>query len=302
MNSRRELPTAAQAEIRTGAIGRHESAPTRPVQRPVNMGDQSARVVNDPVLSDEMRQHVQEEPDKSKRAQEFLDRKGVRESISEAVHNNGTHGAEFISSRALCDIWHFLIAEFLDIIAPNIARNDISYIWENLLSIISVLVRIRWPDWHRFPSLFMEHMRDPILRRSDNDIPFEKSDLCDVALLGTHGEAFWNTQYLFHAITIVEGEPAEYPRSRPLPFLGKQREKLGQGSYGVVWKETIAPYHYLPLGHDNPKAVSACHPTCNPTNIYKEQGSGSAKSDGSSWRVSEGKEQSYQTQLDPFAT
>lgn len=256
-NLRQERP---MRNNRDGAVMRHESAPAQNRPRPVTVSDESARVHSDPVILDKVRKHDQQELDESlhinTKAQEFLKAHRIHSKISDAIHNRGHYRKEFVSPRVLCDIWRHLLARFLGIVVPIITEDDIHFIWKHLLSIISVLVKIDWNEWHRFHTLFIERMRDPNRQRLDKHIPFEHKDLCDTAFLGLRGEAFWNSQYLFYPILIAEGETAEYPRWQPLPFLHEESEKLGEGSYGAVWKEAIAPHQYWPKDHDSPRAVS----------------------------------------------
>ena len=75
---------------------------------------------------------------------------------------------------------------------------------------------------------------------SDDNLPFIKEEASK-----HFGDTFWDRQYIFCPV-ILKGQEEniykEHKQSCPLPFV-KEREKIGQGAYAIVYKVVIAKGH-----------------------------------------------------------
>jgi hypothetical protein len=191
----------------------------------------------------------------SNRASLFLKEHEILKKIEEAIYNRGNYGKDFVPEKALRDIWRHCLANFLNVLGSTPTSGDLNYIWENLLNILSILVLIRWKEWHIFPHIFLEGMRDREGPRLDKSIPFSLDYLLDESFLGDMGQAFYNQQYVFKPIMVEGGTAGEYPGWKRLPFIQSKSEELGQGSYGTVTKEAIAPYQFKPKDSEHPNTV-----------------------------------------------
>jgi hypothetical protein len=179
-------------------------------------------------------------------ASHFLECNDLHTKITmDFMCNREIEGEEFIPQKALRDIWRNRLRDFLSILGCRPNDEDLSYIQDNLLKILSILVAIEWAQWNKFPNIFLAPMKDPFARRLDKFIPFPLKDLEDDSFLGRRmGGKFWKAQSAFIPITIEEGEDKEYPARKRLPFIHSERVQLGTGNYGSVTKEVIAVHQF----------------------------------------------------------
>jgi hypothetical protein len=191
----------------------------------------------------------------SNRASLFLKEHEILKKIEDAIYNRGNYGKDFVPEKALCDIWHHYLKEFLNVLGITPYEEDLIYIWNNLLNILSILVVIRWKEWHRFSHIFLEPMRDPEPSRLDDSIPFPLDKLSDESFLGEMGPFFYSQQYTFKPIVVEEGKASDHPSWSRVPFIQIESEELGRGNYGVVTKEAIAPYQFKPKKAEHPNTV-----------------------------------------------
>jgi hypothetical protein len=180
------------------------------------------------------------------RANRFLEENDLHTKITmESMYNREIEGEEFIPQKALRDIWRNRLHEFLSILGCRPNDQDLRYIRDNLLKILSILVAIEWTEWNKFHNIFLVRVEDSFPRRSDESIPFPLNDLQDDSFLGRRmGGKFWKEQSAFIPIVIEEGLDKEYPARKRLPFIYSERKHLGTGSYGSVTKEVIAVHQF----------------------------------------------------------
>jgi hypothetical protein len=180
------------------------------------------------------------------RASQFLEENDLHTKITmDFMCNREIEGEEFIPQRALLDIWRNRLPDFLRILGCSPNDQNLGYIRDNLLKILSILVAIEWLEWNKFHLIFLAPMKDPFARRLDKSLPFPLNELVDDSFLGRRmGEKFWKMQYAFIPIVIEEGVEKGYPAWKRLPFIQSERKHLGTGIYGSVTKEVIAVHQF----------------------------------------------------------
>jgi hypothetical protein len=176
----------------------------------------------------------------------FLRENEIREKLELRTYNRECPAERFISLRSLEDIWTFDILErFLDTLEIDSDTDSVLYVRKNLIKILSILVAIRWDDWSRFESAFLDGGRRRL--REDSSLPFSLLALEDDTLLGkSFASNFLNAQYAYLPIVVEQGESKIYPRTRPLPFLKSMSTRIGAGGFGVVTKEVVACHQFKP--------------------------------------------------------
>lgn len=241
-----------------GANNRHESAPRaeRPSYTPQYAPLPESRSSPSSPLSGAGRLSPQLIlQDVNSKISAFLRQHRIREKIKNAIYNKGIYGKEFVSETDLHTIWDYRLQDFLGVLGKTLDDDDLLYIRENLLKILSILVAIGWSEWHRFYNVFLEPMKDHRRSRLDKSIPFDLDVLEHRSFLGDWGRNFRDNQYMFYPIMVEEGKALEYERWRPVPFILKEGEELGRGNYGVVRKEAIAAHQFLLENAERPKTV-----------------------------------------------
>jgi hypothetical protein len=156
----------------------------------------------------------------------------------------------FITEHSLRKIWNGgLLTGLLQVLGYDEDNGLVGDVLMNLIKTISILVSIRWDEWPRFAGIFLEYRDRAVLRhdRKDRALPHSLQVLEDGSFLGKSWAVdFSMMQSSFLPIIIEQGKNTTYPRTRPLPFIRSKREKIATGAYGVVTKETIAKYQFLP--------------------------------------------------------
>jgi hypothetical protein len=183
---------------------------------------------------------------------EFIRVNAIRDRLQEATVNTDCDSIQdrFITEHSLRKIWNGgLLTGFLEALGyeDNVLVGDILM---NLIKTISILVSIRWDQWHRFGGIFLTYRDVAVLRhdRKDRALPHPLQVLGDASFLGKSWAVdFSRMQSSFLPIIVEQGKNTTYPRTRPLPFIRSQTAKIATGAYGVVTKETIAKYQFLPL-------------------------------------------------------
>jgi hypothetical protein len=160
----------------------------------------------------------------------------------------------FITEHSLRKIWNGgLLTGLLEILGYE-DNGLVGDVLMNLIKTISILVSIRWDEWPRFGGIFLEYRDGAVLRhdRKDRALPHSLQVLGDASFLGKSWAVdFSRMQSSFLPIVIEQGKNATYPRTRPLPFIRSKRQKIAIGAYGVVTRETIAKYQFLPQNEYN---------------------------------------------------
>ncbi|KAG0651751.1 leucine-rich repeat receptor serine threonine-kinase, partial [Hyphodiscus hymeniophilus] len=176
----------------------------------------------------------------------FLRENEIRERLEARTHNREYPMGRFISLKALEEIWTPACLEgLLDILDIDYDIDSALYIRTHLIKVLSILVAIRWDDWSRFESVFLERERMRV--RGDSSLPFALSALEDNSFLGmSFASDFLNVQNAYIPIVVEEGESKTYPRTRPLPFLKSQSSQIGAGGFGIVTREVLARHQFMP--------------------------------------------------------
>jgi hypothetical protein len=143
----------------------------------------------------------------------FLREYEIRDKLESRTHNRECPAERFISLRSLEEIWTLDILErFLDTLEIDSDSDFVLYVRKNLIKILSILVAIRWDDWPRFESAFLDGGRRRL--REDSSLPFSLLALEDDTLLGkSFASDFLNAQYVYLSIIIKQGESKIYPRT-----------------------------------------------------------------------------------------
>lgn len=107
---------------------------------------------------------------------------------------------------------------------------------EEMIQIMSILIRINFHDWERFGAIFIDH-RD----RRDQNLPFDLKRLQEEGFLGRlEGALFHETQFAFCPVLIPEQEDEFIlDREKRLPWIDEPRF-VEKGGYGEVNKRTVA--------------------------------------------------------------
>ena len=187
---------------------------------------------------------------------EFIRVNAIRDRLQEATVNNDRDSIQdrFITEYSLRKIWNGgLLRGLLEVLGYE-DNGLVGDILMNLIKTISILVSIRWDEWPRFGGIFLEYRDGAVLRhdRKDRALPHSLQVLGDPSFLGKSWAVdFSRMQSSFLPIIVEQGKIVTYPRTRPLPFIRSKREKIATGAYGVVTKETIAKYQFLPQNDYN---------------------------------------------------
>jgi hypothetical protein len=183
---------------------------------------------------------------------EFIRVNAIRDRLQEVTVNNDRDSIQdrFITEHSLRKIWNGgLLTGLLEVLGYE-DNGLVGDILMNLIKTISILVSIRWDEWPRFSGIFLEYRDVAVLRhdRKDRALPHPLQVLGDASFLGKSWAVdFSRMQSSFLPIIVEQGKNTTYPRTRPLPFIRSQTAKIATGAYGVVTKETIAKYQFLPL-------------------------------------------------------
>jgi hypothetical protein len=184
------------------------------------------------------------------------------EALLERMENKHTMrlGRAFITYGSLYDVWtEKSDSGILSIL--DLTDRDTLYVRDSLLRTFSILMVIRWDEWHRFSELFLRE-RDSETRITDEVVmKLSSSDL--MQCLGVSWALnFQNWIAAFNPVIIETGkimacernvmssssghsEYVQVPDGGRLPFLLKESgSQLGRGGYGTVTQETIAAGHF----------------------------------------------------------
>ena len=173
-------------------------------------------------------------PNLCQKIEEFLGTHDIRGRLESALENKDYRDKDFICNAALLEIWSSdRVERFLRIFNFKHDSPSIRYVRQHCFQILSLLVAVRFAHWERFPQILQ--------CRKDASIPFTNDTLRHDSFLGAEDHDWFGLrQHSYHPVVIEEGETKEYPVSRRLPFIWKERVDLGEGSYGKVTKEVIA--------------------------------------------------------------
>ncbi|KAL3437459.1 hypothetical protein BDV09DRAFT_192825 [Aspergillus tetrazonus] len=167
-------------------------------------------------------------------------------------------GRAFITYDSLCHVWEQSQSEILNNL--DLTERDAIYVRNSLLRTFSILMVIRWDEWHRFSELFLRE-RDCETRFTDEVVMKLPPSNLKQYLGVSWALNFQNWIAAFDPIIIESGKimaceknvmssssgHSEYvpvPDGGRLPFLLKESgSQLGRGGYGTVTKETIAAGH-----------------------------------------------------------
>ncbi|KAI4613410.1 uncharacterized protein J4E87_009877 [Alternaria ethzedia] len=107
---------------------------------------------------------------------------------------------------------------------------------EEMIQIMSILIRINFRHWKRFGAVFVGHGD-----RRDQNIPFELKKLQQDGFLGrSEGALFYENQFAFCPIPIPEQEDEFVLNSEErLPWIDEPKF-VGEGGFGQVNKRTVA--------------------------------------------------------------
>ena len=107
---------------------------------------------------------------------------------------------------------------------------------DEMIQIMSILIRINFRHWDRFGAIFVGHGD-----RRDQNLPFNLKTLQQEGFLGrSEGAMFHENQFAFCPIPIPEQEDEFVLNSEErLPWIDEQKF-VGEGGFGKVNKRTVA--------------------------------------------------------------
>jgi hypothetical protein len=152
-----------------------------------------------------------------------------------------SHKRKFLSGDCLEQIWSDNdLREY--VLGLNIG--DWEFIQNNLLKTLSILAWIHWDEWSQLARILLKDRPYPDgpFDRLDRSLPHpNKATLArpDFLAKSYFADLFYEAQYIFLPIMLVENRDLEYPRDLRLPFISES-ESMGTGSYGNVTKVVVA--------------------------------------------------------------
>jgi len=174
------------------------------------------------------------------------------------MEQGDSEDSRYITKHCVKTIWNDLrLKEFCRIVdIEEHEEESVKHIKNELLQTLSILVSIRWNEWHRFRNIFLGLQYD---KRKDKNIKnYRREDLAAKDFLRTRDSAgaFFRIRDAFIPIPIKQGMVKVYKKGRRLPFVDLEQNEieLGVGGYGTVTKATIAKWQYQVDGR--PQSVS----------------------------------------------
>lgn len=176
-------------------------------------------------------------------------------ALQQVTHKRQNPAKSFITRDSLATVWtDECLTKFVEIVKPAYHKRSIplilSLIREEFLRTISILVYIKWDKWEKFGEIFLNHVDGKGEKdRSDERIrDYTLPILEDTTFLGPPWAGFFiENRYMFLPIALKEGENMNFEESHwRLPFV-KASEKIKDGAYGKVTKETIASSQFISL-------------------------------------------------------
>lgn len=172
--------------------------------------------------------------------------KGVRASISSAMYNNGLwddRSQSFITRERLRGVWlerrdGSCPLDELQSYLPTFSHDRI---FNQLLSIISILIWIHWDDW----GSLADRLNYEPGKLMDQNLPLSPEQCEEVFRTSpNYGADFHQFQYAFVPVQIEQNDTRTFLESKwrlPLAFEGP---KNNTGSYGTVTKVGIAKGYF----------------------------------------------------------
>jgi hypothetical protein len=183
-------------------------------------------------------------------AEDFFDK--IREKIIEKTYHVQDPTKRFITIDDQKKIWG---PTELEKVKGILGLDDEQFkdLKESFLRTLTILIKIHWRKWREFKSLFLEPpAKDAKGKYSWTDKHIFTCNIEGLSRLGSNHMvySFMEHRHAFQPIVIEERQIiVEKSIQWRLPFLpSKETRVLGEGSYGKVTMETIAPGHYRHAG------------------------------------------------------
>jgi len=177
--------------------------------------------------------------------------KVVRNELKNASHrrdqDEGEQAHQFVCEDSLQYIWTLPRIQVLSKGSTWDNPEWQSYALSDFKKILSTLVWIRWDNWEKFQTMFLNHRdADNIYDRKDSNIPF-RTNLQSLLTVEFRSD-FLRDQYIF--IPVELREEGRFPSTKQLEFSQQYRMpmkesiKIGEGGQGIVYKELVAAKHF----------------------------------------------------------
>ncbi|KAL2872396.1 uncharacterized protein BJX67DRAFT_376218 [Aspergillus lucknowensis] len=189
--------------------------------------------------------------------------------LSQELLNKDLRGQEFITEKILRDFWtDNELAKAASEMELPFGGDKINFVKKHLIRTFSILVKILWDEWEKFPGLFLHGK----LGTTDDQVMSLSREKLEESLGPAWGLNFYTSIPIFNPINITEGQVitsrkkdmnngenaerkkyVDEPRGIRLPFcLDKDGRMLGAGASGTVTEVTIAAGQYIDKhGHPN---------------------------------------------------
>jgi hypothetical protein len=175
----------------------------------------------------------------------------LQESIRNALHENTVRKDEpqsaFVPDSSLREIWRSPRLQHFFHRRDWCTTEALKTIYDKFLRILSILVYIRWQDWHLFRKIFLdprasngEHVR------ADGCLPFAHLDQLKFLQNGELRQRMYTYQHVFCPVQIHLGQTGHYKAPRRLPF--ESMKQLRPEFSAVVFRVLVAECHLLSDG------------------------------------------------------
>jgi serine/threonine protein kinase len=169
----------------------------------------------------------------------------LRNMLAQNMKLEASHERKFISRDCLDQIWSN--NDLRDYVL-GLGIGDWSFIEGNLIKTLSILAWIHWDEWSQLAQIFASHTdSNNVPDRLDKDLPYEDNALLartDFLSDSYFAGRFYEDQFIFLPVVLIENRDLEFPRDRRLPFVSES-ESMGTGSYGTVTKVVVAKGHFM---------------------------------------------------------